>query len=160
MSPIVPIVVHSIDMTASRKSTRRKRLNPSPPASDGVLKDRIKGLRRVRASELLPDPLNWRRHPQAQAAALRAVLEQIGWADACLARQTNRGLVLIDGHLRREVAPDALLPVLVLDVTEEEAHTLLATLDPLAGMAIADEGALRALLETAVVPDALLLAHI
>ena len=151
----------------TRDRPRRKVRHQPEPRNSGpsrtaqpVVKDRIVELRRVRASELTPDPQNWRRHPPGQASALRALLDQIGWADACLARQANRGLVLIDGHLRREVALDALLPVLVLDVTEEEAHTLLATLDPLAGMAIADEDALRALLATAVVPDALLLAHI
>jgi DNA modification methylase len=117
-------------------------------------------LRRVPASELLPDPKNWRRHPPAQAVALRALLAEVGWADACLARQTEQGLVLIDGHLRREVASDALVPVLVLDVTESEAQTLLAALDPLAGMAVADPDALKALLATAVIPDAALLAHI
>jgi len=88
------------------------------------------------------------------------VLEEVGLADACLARETDEGLVLIDGHLRRELVRDALVPVLVLDVTEEEAETLLATLDPLAGMAVADGETLRALLGSAVVPDAALLEHI
>ena len=41
--------------------------------------------------------------------------------------------MLIDGHLRAETAPDMMVPVLVLDVTEEEADKLLLTLDPLAG---------------------------
>jgi DNA modification methylase len=117
-------------------------------------------LRRVPAAQLLSHPKNWRRHPLAQAAALRAMLAEVGMADACLARQTEQGLVLIDGHLRRELAADGLLPVLVLDLTEGEAETLLATLDPLAGMAVADPEALRAILETVVIPDPALLSHI
>ena len=44
--------------------------------------------------------------------------------------------------------PDELAPVLVLDVTEEEADKLLATLDPLAGMAETDVVRLRELLAT------------
>ncbi len=36
----------------------------------------------------------------------------------------------IDGEMRSEIAADAEVPVLVLDVTEEEADYLLATLDP------------------------------
>ena len=88
------------------------------------------------------------------------MLEEVGLVDACLARETDKGLMLIDGHLRREVAPDALLPVLILDVTEAEAETLLVTVDPLVGMAVADPEALRRILETVVIPDADLLSHI
>src|SRR5207253_9736112 len=118
--------------------------------------DRIKELRRVRAAELLPDPLNWRRHPESQRRAIQAVLQQIGMADAVLAREVSGRLVLIDGHLRRDLDPEAILPVLVLDVSEAEAATLLATLDPLAGMATADPDRLAALLAEAVVPDEVL----
>ena len=40
-------------------------------------------------------------------------------------------LQLIDGHLRAETTPDQPVPVLVLDVDEEEASKILATHDPL-----------------------------
>ncbi len=110
------------------------------------LRDRIKELRRVKASELLPNPANWRTHPPKQLDALRGSLSEIGWADAVLARETSDGLVVIDGHARVEVAPDAEIPVLVLDVTEEEAALLLATLDPLAGLAGTDAAKLDDLL--------------
>lgn len=123
------------------------------------VRNRITGLRWVNATELLPNEKNWRRHPESQTVALRDVLERIGYADALIARDAPEGLVLIDGHLRRELALEGPLPVLVLDVTEEEAETLLASLDPLASMAIPDAEALRSLLETAVVPDDLL-AHL
>ncbi len=43
--------------------------------------------------------------------------------------------MLMDGHLRAETTADQLVPVLVLDANEAEANKLLATLDPLAGMA-------------------------
>ncbi len=122
--------------------------------------DRIKELRRVKAAELLANPRNWRRHPQAQRRALRALLEHIGMADALLAREVSGGLELIDGHLRADLDPEAILPVLVLDVTEAQAATLLATLDPLAGMALADPERLAALLAEAVVPDEVLAASL
>ncbi len=54
--------------------------------------------------------------------------------------------MLIDGHLRAETEPDALVPVLVLDVNEAEADKLLVTLDPLAGLAEVDQEKLNALL--------------
>jgi hypothetical protein len=112
------------------------------------LKDRIIGLRRVSAKELLPHPKNWRQHPQKQRQALRGVLSDIGYADALLARQLADGrLQLIDGHLRVQTTPDAVVPVLVLDLDEAEAEKLLAVLDPLAAMATSDRAALDGLLE-------------
>ena len=93
----------------------------------------------VPASDLRPNPKNWRTHPQAQQDALRGVLAEVGLADACLARELPDGsLMLIDGHLRAETLGDGEVPVLILDVNEAEADKILATLDPLAGMAGSD----------------------
>ncbi len=112
------------------------------------IRDRIKELRRVPASQLQPNPKNWRKHPEAQANALRGVLAEVGIASAVLARETPEGgLMLIDGHLRTETLHNAEIPVLVLDVSEEEADKILATFDPLGAMAESDADALRALLE-------------
>ena len=111
-----------------------------------TMKDRVKELRRVPASELRANPKNWRRHPPAQEAALRGVLEDIGFADAVIARETDDGLELIDGHLRQEVMGDQVVPVLIVDVTEEEADKMLLTYDPLAMMAHADQDQLLNLL--------------
>lgn len=102
------------------------------------LRDRIKDFRRVKASEILPNPQNWRTHPKAQQDALRGVLAEVGIADALLVREVAGGLQLIDGHLRADTAPDSEWPVLVLDVNDAEAAKLLASLDPLAAMAETD----------------------
>ena len=117
------------------------------------IRDRVKELRRVPASELRANPKNWRTHPLAQQAALRGILAEIGFADALIARETPDGLVLIDGHLRTEVMGNAEVPVLILDVTEEEADKLLVTLDPLAAMATHDQEALLSLLESVKFQD-------
>jgi hypothetical protein len=69
------------------------------------IRDRVKALVRVRAGDLLPNPKNYRRHPKAQADALRGLLSEVGFADALLARETPAGLMLIDGHLRAETTP-------------------------------------------------------
>src|SRR3954471_4400870 len=107
------------------------------------MRDRIQELRRVKASSLRPNPRNWRTHPQPQQDALRGILAEVGYADALLARELEDGsLELIDGHLRAETTPDMEVPVLVLNVTPEEADKLLATLDPLAAMAGANAEAL------------------
>ncbi len=101
----------------------------------------------VPASDLKPNPKNWRTHPKAQQDALRGVLAEVGMADACLARELPDGsLMLIDGHLRAETAANATVPVLVLDVNEAEADKILATLDPLAAMADSDAAKLDELL--------------
>ena len=112
------------------------------------IKNRIKELRQVKASELLPNPKNWRKHPAGQADALRGALAEIGYADALIAYETDDGLMLIDGHLRAETTPDMEVPVLITDLDEEEANKLLVTLDPLAIMATQDTDKLQALLET------------
>jgi DNA modification methylase len=112
------------------------------------IKDRIKELRRVKASELIPNPKNWRTHPVEQQDALKGVLAEVGYADALIARETPEGLMLVDGHLRAETTPDSEVPVLVLDINEAEADLMLATLDPLAAMAGRDEERLNELLET------------
>lgn len=100
------------------------------------VRDRVRELRRVRAAQLRPNPGNWRVHPAPQREALSGVLDEIGFAGALLARELPDGsLELIDGHLRAEITPEMEVPVLVLDVTEQEAATLLAVFDPLAALA-------------------------
>jgi len=111
------------------------------------IRDRIVELRRVPAKELRPHPKNWRTHPKAQQEALRGILAEVGYADALIARQTEDGsLELIDGHLRAEATPEQEVPVLVLDVTKEEAEKLLVSLDPLAALAGKDNDLLAELL--------------
>ena len=113
------------------------------------IRNRIVETRTVLARDLVPNPKNWRRHPKAQADALRGVLREIGNADALLARELpDNRLMLVDGHLRADIMPDQRVTVLVLDLNEEEADKLLLTLDPLAAMATADNQRLNELLET------------
>lgn len=98
-------------------------------------------------AELAENPVNWRRHPAAQLAALTDVIAEVGWAGACLYNEaTSR---LIDGHARKSVALTQgadKVPVLVGNWTPEQEAKILATLDPLAAMAEADTAALDALL--------------
>jgi DNA modification methylase len=109
-------------------------------------RDRVIELVRVRAGDLAEHPSNWRRHPAHQRAALRGLLSEVGYADALIARRDADRLVLIDGHLRKSLDPDQVVPVLVLDVSEQEADKLLLALDPLAGLARPDPVALQDLI--------------
>ena len=113
-----------------------------------AFKDRIKEFRRIPASQLRANPKNWRTHPPHQQRAIQGILQEVGYADALIAYETDQGLTLIDGHLRANTTPDDTVPVLILDVNETEADMILATLDPLASMATPDDEQLAGLLET------------
>lgn len=111
------------------------------------IQDRVKELRRVRAGDLAPHPRNWRTHPPRQQEALRGVLAEIGYADALLVRELPSGeLQIVDGHLRAETTPDAIVPVLVVDLDDAEAEKVLLTHDPLAALAETDADRLAELL--------------
>jgi hypothetical protein len=104
----------------------------------------------VAAADLVPHPQNWRQHPQAQATNLTATLGGVGWVQRVIVNQrTGR---LLDGHLRAELAraqgEQTPVPVLYVDLSEDEERTVLATLDPIAGMAIADEATLAGLVRS------------
>ena len=97
---------------------------------------------------LLPNPLNWRVHPPLQAEGLADVLDSVGWVDRIIVNQrTGR---LVDGHLRVALARARGMPtgpVCYVDLSEDEEKLLLATFDPLTGMAMAEKDTLRALLQ-------------
>lgn len=100
------------------------------------IKNRITEFCKVKGSDLVPCPANWRTHGARQKAALSGVLSEVGIADVLLAWRTPDGkLQLIDGHMRATEHPDVLWDVAVLDVNKREASILLATLDPLSSLA-------------------------
>jgi hypothetical protein len=92
----------------------------------------------VDPADLLANPLNARRHPGNQRDALRAALK-IGWVSPVVVNRTTERL--LDGHARVEEALSkgaARVPVIYVDVSEEEERALLLVLDPIAGMATYD----------------------
>jgi len=112
------------------------------------VRDRIKELRRVKASSLLPNKKNYRLHPSIQVDAIRGALGEIGWANAAMAYESTDGsLILIDGHMRAEMAGDDMIPVLILDVTESEAEKILATFDPLGSIAEYDDAKFQSIIQ-------------
>jgi hypothetical protein len=104
---------------------------------------------------LVPNPENWRLHPSLQHRAMTGALDELGWvAPITMNERTGR---LVDGHLRLELAMARgvkKVPVLVVDLSEEEERLALATLDPLGDMAERDEAALEALMQSVMVSDA------
>ena len=118
------------------------------------IRSRVKEMRMVKASQLMANPKNWRTHSKEQMAAVKSMLQQVGFAGAELARELEDGsLELIDGHARAKASGDSEIPVLILDVTESEADTILATYDVLGAMAGSDAKKLNQLLDNVRVQD-------
>jgi hypothetical protein len=115
-------------------------------ATDGLsginsfVQDRIVELRRVPAAALVPHPQNWRRHGPDQQAAMRGLLDQLGYVNALLVRPLAHDTYeVLDGHMRLALEQGAThIPVLVLDVTEDEAALILATHDQIGALSLPD----------------------
>jgi DNA modification methylase len=88
--------------------------------------------------QLLANPRNWRIHPKAQQDALRGVLTTVGWVQDVIVNQRT-GFV-VDGHARVAMAITAgeRVPVVFIDLSEEEEALILATFDPISAMAAKD----------------------
>ena len=110
--------------------------------------DRVIDFRRAKASDITPHRLNAREHPEAQRLALRAVMEQIGFAGAVLAVERDGKLLCCDGHLRISELGEQDVPVLVLDLDDVEVETLLLSFDSVGSMAKVNKEKLEALLQT------------
>lgn len=127
-------------------------------SANGIWQNRIVGYGDVDPESLLASPSNWRIHPTLQQQALAAVLEGVGIVQNILVNRRSSDLwplgerdveTLVDGHLRvilalRSGQPE--IPVTYLDLTPAEEALVLATLDPISAMAVADKEKLDALL--------------
>lgn len=103
---------------------------------------------------LIPNPKNYRRHPEAQREALDGVLIEVGWVSPVTVNRTTGRLV--DGHARVGLAVArgiASIPVQYVELDEAEEAVILATFDPLSAMAEHDAAALEALLAEAHTDD-------
>lgn len=105
-----------------------------------AFKNRIVGQGTDSPENLLANPDNWRVHSGYQRDVLEGVLEQIGWIQQVIVNQRTGHL--IDGHLRAKLAIDRgepAVPVIYVDLTEDEEKLALATIDPIAALATTDQ---------------------
>jgi DNA modification methylase len=117
-------------------------------------RSRIVGQGSVAPETLQPHPGNPRQHPTAQLEALAGVLTEVGWVQDVIVNQRTGHI--LDGHARVELAVarhEAEVPVVYVDLEEAEESVVLASLDPLSGMALVDQGKLDALLAQVSVKD-------
>jgi DNA modification methylase len=113
-----------------------------------LLRNRIVGHAEVPVDQILYNPKNWRIHPSAQKEALEASLEKVGWVGEVMINQTTGHLV--DGHERVDLAAhrnETTVPATIVELTVEEEEFVLATLDPITGMATTEKNKLKELLE-------------
>lgn len=112
------------------------------------IRDRIVEIKEIPGSQIRPNPLNWRVHPPAQVGAMKGILAEIGSVDVLKVVPLPDGAYqLVDGHLRAEIMGDQPIRCAVLDLTEEESREVLATFDPLGGLAERNQEMLDDLLD-------------
>lgn len=119
-----------------------------------TLRSRIVGEGQEAPDQLLANPLNWRRHPEAQHKALEGMLREVGWVQRVIVNKTTGHVV--DGHLRVELAMrrgEPSVPVIYVELTPEEEKIVLAAIDPIGGLAETDQGMLDTLLEDVTAED-------
>lgn len=117
--------------------------------------NRIVGYKQAPANELLANPMNARSHPPRQREALRGSLDTLGWVSPILVNaRTN---MLIDGHARVEEMltkdENALIPVIEVDITEDEEKLFLASFDWITQLADYDRDRLDDLLHEVQTDD-------
>jgi hypothetical protein len=124
-------------------------------------RNRIVGHGEERPDQLLANPRNWRIHPKAQQDALKGVLSEVGWVQSVIVNRASGHLV--DGHARVALAisrNEPSVPVVYVELSEEEEALVLATLDPISAMAKTDAEAFDALIKHLEVEDAAIAAVI
>ena len=119
-------------------------------AANNVWKSRIVGYDSKPAKEFVLNPLNPKRHPEAQQAAIAAVLGEIGWVTGVI--ENIRTGHLIDGESRITEAvktnPDEIVPFIKVDLSVEEEKKVLLIFDRIGTLALDDIGRIADLMES------------
>ena len=109
--------------------------------------DRIVRSASIDPHELIAHEGNWRVHSDDQRSAMRAVLDDIGWVQRIVVNELTGHI--IDGHLRAELAIESgieTVPVIYVNLSEEEEALALATFDAVGLAADVDGEALKNLI--------------
>jgi hypothetical protein len=122
---------------------------PKPPAAEGVVvwQNRIVRYGEAAPATLIANEKNWRTHPKAQHAALEGALRKVGVVQNVVVNQRSGRMV--DGHLRVEMAiasGQPSVPITYVDLSDEEEALILATIDPVTGLAGTDQKLLDSLI--------------
>lgn len=129
--------------------------------TDAQWQNRIVGEGMEAPDQILANPYNWRKHPKHQKDALRAHLRRVGWVQRSIINTTTGHLV--DGHLRTELAMEdgvEAIPVLYVELTEEEEKIALASLDSITILAETDQEMINTIVSQVDAGDAELAAFL
>lgn len=122
--------------------------------------NRIVAYAEVDPESILANGSNWRVHPKPQQDALTGILSDVGLVQSVIINKrtseqwgpNDRGVeTLVDGHLRVQLAlskRQRSIPAVFVDLTPAEENEVLATIDPVAALAVADKEQLDALLQS------------
>jgi DNA modification methylase len=117
-------------------------------------RNRITKSAEVAPETILPNPENYREHPDRQQRLMSGALNELGWVQPVIVN--SRSGRLIDGHMRVALAirrAEKTVPVNYVDLSEEEERVALATIDPLGELARQNDNDLRSLLAQVSVKD-------
>jgi hypothetical protein len=127
-------------------------------AKNQMWRNRITEFAEVDPESVLGNPANWRVHPKPQQDALSGILSDVGLVQSIIINRRTSELwgpndrnveTLVDGHLRVQLAlskGQKAIPAVFVDLTPAEEAEVLATIDPVAALAVADKEQLDALL--------------
>ena len=116
--------------------------------------NRIIGEGEEAPDQILANPMNWRKHPKYQKDALRGILKEVGWVQRTIINQRTGHLV--DGHLRVETAledGEPMVPVVYVDLSEEEEKIALASLDSISALAETDQDMINEIVQSVSVEN-------
>ena len=131
--------------------------SPAAERSGGEIpgwRSRIVGHAAVPPESLLANPLNHRRHPHQQRAALAASIREVGFVRSVMVNRTTGHIV--DGHERvwqAVQAGTATIDVEFVELSAGEERLVLATLDRIGELAAVDADALETLLRDVQTAD-------
>jgi len=125
----------------------KRKANSEPVAAPVLWQNRITRYGEEAPDQLLANDKNWRVHPKAQQDALEGALRKVGIVQNVVVNE--RSGKMIDGHLRAQMAISSgqpTVPITYVNLTDEEEALILATIDPVTGLAGTDQKLLDSLI--------------
>ena len=125
----------------------KRKANSEPVAAPVLWQNRITRYGEEAPDQLLANDKNWRVHPKAQQDALEGALRKVGIVQNVVVNE--RSGKMIDGHLRAQMAISSgqpTVPITYVNLSDEEEALVLATIDPVTGLAGTDQKLLDSLI--------------
>ena len=125
----------------------KRKANSELVAASVIWQNRITRYGEAAPGQLVANDKNWRTHPQAQQDALEGALRKVGIVQNVVGNE--RSGKMMDGHLRVQMAISSgqpTVPITYVNLSDEEEALILATIDPVTGLAGTDQKLLDSLI--------------